>query len=171
MPENAGKPYLVGGSGTIFQPREAEKDYLFSNLVIVGFLITMMSVVMAMSQEAGLRYGVIKLSPALASGIVSQATVNEAGIHEVTYEYEDRSGRLHIGQMLLYEPGYRSGEVIDVAYFTYHPEIFHPKRELDREGLIFVVFVGSVLLLSALIWQFWRSFASVRRFESAGRNY
>lgn len=131
----------------------------------------MMSVVMAMSREAGLRYGLIKLDPALASGVVSHAEVNSRGVHEVVYEFEDQSGKLHVGELLLYESGYRSGEAIDVAYFAYHPEVFHPKAELDRESRIFVVFVGSILLLFVLVWRFWRSFALARRFEAERRNY
>lgn len=162
---------LIPGARTIYEPREAERDYLYSNLVIVGFLITMMSIIMAMSQEAGLRYGMIKANPATATGIVTAATHNKAGAWEITYEFEDGAGRPHIGQLLLIERRFETDEPIDVEYSAYNSGIFYPKAELDSEGLIFVVFVLSIVLLAILIRQFWRSFDSVRKFNSESRAY
>ena len=162
---------LVSGARTIYEPREAEKDYLYSNLVIVGLLITMMSIIMAMSQEAGLRYGLIKASPAIASGLVTAAKQNRAGAWEITYEFEDPAGRPHVGQLLLLERRFGTGEAIDVEYFSHDPDVFHPKAELDREGRIFIAFIVSIAVLAVLIRQFWRSFDSVRRFKSEGKAY
>ncbi|HSM40847.1 MAG TPA: hypothetical protein VK862_08850 [Afifellaceae bacterium] len=139
--------------------------------MIVGILITMMSIVLAMSQEAGVRYGLIKASPVTAPGIVTAAMQNKAGAWEIIYEFDDRTGRPHIGKMLLLERRFGTGEAIDVEYFSHHPDVFHPKAELDREGRIFVVFMASVFLLAALILQFWRSFESVRKFNSEGQAY
>ncbi|MGE8186024.1 hypothetical protein [Pseudomonas sp. NPDC086278] len=99
----------------MFYPREAEKDHLFTRVILLTFACCFVLMLAGMSRHEGLRYAAIQLSPVDITGTVTQLEeirMNPNGkiIH---YRYTDPDGKVHddqyvdqrYAQKTAYEPG------------------------------------------------------------------
>lgn len=159
----------------IYEPREAEKDYLYHKSVMYGFFIVMISVVIGLNHVAGIRYGLIKSNPVLAAGVITAVEDNAAGYRTIIFRFEDRAGRdragfLTLGQMFDGDV-HAVGKPIDVEYFGLDSTLFFPKQQLDMEHGVFLAFLASLGALGLLIWRFWKTFTSIRSFKEQSRRY
>ncbi|MGK9416808.1 hypothetical protein ACSSUR_11710 [Pseudomonas cedrina] len=145
----------------MYYPREAQRDFLFTRATLLFVFMLVLSLMLFLSKDRGVPYGLIKAAPVETVGQITQLESfgPRASSSNVYYTFShdgQREDGMVSNSSYVEDPGYEVGGPVPVVYSKWFPTVHSIKANLNSSSPNFYIMSVSlglmILCLMLMLW-------------------
>lgn len=145
----------------MYYPREAQRDFLYTRVTLLFFVMLILSLMLILSKDRGAPYALIKAAPVETTGKITRlegvgprnASTNV--YYRFTHDDSEEEGMVNTSTYAE-SPDYEIGSHVQVVYSKWFPKVHNIQAVLESDSPNFYIMsisVGLMVLCSSLM--FW----------------
>ncbi|MDH1261850.1 hypothetical protein [Pseudomonas sp. GD03944] len=161
----------------MYYAREAERDHLYTRSICSILLMIPLLVIIFLSKDHGIRYGLVTASPVPVTGVVTEVELPEGMDTQkhVFYTYTTADGDTQEGSYRypkrLEESVFEVGQPLEITYSGWSAIQSYPSDQIENQDVNFYLLVGCFIGLLILALTFARGVAAIFTHKEEDRRY